>query len=97
MVSTVINNIIGYVQWRIKMLGLQWDYVYNVNKTNVLCSFESINTWTQQGSKEVAIAGADLTSGASAMLGCNTTGTDMLKVFLIYDASANPTFYQELI
>jgi transposase-like protein len=96
--TQVKESFVDYFNFKINLLGMSYDDVFNVDQTNVPFSLESTYTYDHRGRKTVSIQGAVTSSRATAMIGTNASGTEKIPPFLIYKGSASTTgrIYQEL-
>jgi hypothetical protein len=56
---SVINKFQAYVNWKIKLLGVQPANMYNADQTNVFYLMESTYTLSEWDSKTVLVKGAE--------------------------------------
>jgi hypothetical protein len=90
------TRFIRYVKFRMNLIGVDFDDVYNVDQTNLPFSIEGVYTWAQQNSESVALKGSKTDGRATVMSGTNATGTQKLPPFLIFKGTMNGRIAREI-
>jgi transposase-like protein len=95
---SVIEEFIRYFNYKVTLLDITLDDVFNVDQTNLPFNLENIYTWARRSSRSVAVPGVATAQRATVMLGCNATGSCKLKPFIVYKGASGVTgrIYQEL-
>jgi DDE superfamily endonuclease len=90
------TRFIRYVKFRMNLIGVDFEDVYNVDQTNLPFSMEAVYTWAQQNSESVAVKGSKTDGRATVMLGTNATGTKKLPPFPIFKGTQNGWIAREV-
>jgi hypothetical protein len=86
----VIYKFQAYVNWKIRLLGVQPANVYNADQTNVFFPMESSYTLADRGAKMVLIKGALILSRLTVMICTNMDGGKVAP-FLIFKGMLKTT------
>jgi hypothetical protein len=69
--TDVIQEFARYFRFKMDLLGVTEDDVFNVDQTNLPFSLKAFYTWARRDSCSVAVATTDTSQRATVMLGTN--------------------------
>jgi hypothetical protein len=80
----ICTDFVNYVKSKVRILGIDYANIYNVDETNVPFSQEHKHTYAERGSRTVGIKGSNTAQRCTVMLGANMTGDRKLTPFVIF-------------
>jgi transposase-like protein len=89
--TELIKEFVEYFKFKVKLLNIEDDDIFNVDQTNMAFSLEAKDTWATKGCKSVPVAAAETSARATIMLGTNATGTVKLPPFIVFKGSSKRT------
>jgi DDE superfamily endonuclease len=87
----VKNDFLDYFKFKVNLLNVSNDDIFNADQTNLPFSLESTYTWAKKNSQKVVVLSVCSNQRATVMLGCNASGTVKLPPFLVFKGSCAST------
>jgi DDE superfamily endonuclease len=89
--ADVVSEFVAYYKFKVNLLGVSEDDIFNCDQTNLPFSLEAVYTWARMASRSVAVSSSDTSQRATVMLGANASGTTKLPPYLVFKGSSKST------